>query len=112
MSATLRNETPRQKIGPGRERYLTHTAHLMVTVIDFTDGPMQQPDPPHNHPHEQITYVAEGQVRFFLGDDTYDLSVGDMIAVPPDVPHSIQLLSAHARLVDSFSPVRDDFLGG
>jgi quercetin dioxygenase-like cupin family protein len=56
--------------------------------------------------------VAEGQVRFFLGDEAYDLDVGDMIAIPPDVPHSIQLLSAHARLVDSFSPVRDDFLGG
>jgi quercetin dioxygenase-like cupin family protein len=112
MSATFRNETPYQKIGPGRERYLTHTTHLMMTVIDFTDGPMQQPDPPHHHPHEQITYVAEGQVRFFLGDDTYDLSAGDMIAVPPNVPHSIQLLSPHARLVDSFSPVREDFLDG
>jgi quercetin dioxygenase-like cupin family protein len=110
MSATIRNETQRQNIGPGRERYLAHTDHLMMTVLDFDNGPMKQPDPPHSHPHEQITYVAEGQVRFFLEDNAYDLSAGDMIAVPADVPHTIQLLTAHARLVDTFSPIREDFL--
>jgi quercetin dioxygenase-like cupin family protein len=82
----------------------------MMTVLDFNDGPAEQPDPPHSHPHEQITYVAEGRVRFFLGSNLYDLSAGDMIAVPADVPHSIQLLTPTARLVDTFSPVREDFL--
>jgi len=110
MSATLRNDTPRQQIRPGRERYLTHTDHLMMVVLDFSDGPMEQPDPPHSHPHEQITYVAEGRVRFFLGDTPYDLSAGDMIAVPPNVPHTIQLLTPRTRLVDSFSPLRQEFL--
>lgn len=110
MSATLRNETPHQMIGPGRERYLTHTDHLMMVVLDFQDGPSEHPDPPHSHPHEQITYVAEGKVRFFLGDTPHELSAGDMIAVPPDIPHSIQLLTPYARLVDTFSPVRKEFL--
>jgi quercetin dioxygenase-like cupin family protein len=112
MSATIRNETPRQKIGLGRERYLAHTDHLMMAVLDFNDGPTEQPDPPHSHPHEQITYVAEDRVRFFLGDNPHELSAGDMIAVPPNVPHTIQLLTTHARLVDTFSPVREDFLNG
>lgn len=110
MSATLRDTTPRQKISPARERYLAHTDHLMMTVLDFNDGPAEQPDPPHSHPHEQITYVADGRVRFFLDSDPYDLSAGDMIAIPADVPHSIQLLTPYARLVDTFSPVREDFL--
>lgn len=112
MAATLRDKTPRQKISPARERYLTHTEHLMMTVLDFHDGPTEQPDPPHSHPHEQITYVAEGRVRFFLGSDAYELSAGDMIAIPADVPHAIQLLTPSARLVDTFSPVREDFLNG
>jgi quercetin dioxygenase-like cupin family protein len=112
MSATLRDTTPRQKISPARERYVAHTDNLMMVVLDFNDGPGEQPDPPHSHPHEQITYVAEGRVRFFLGDDAHDLSAGDMISVPPDVPHTIQLLTASARLVDTFSPVREEFLNG
>jgi quercetin dioxygenase-like cupin family protein len=110
MSATLRATTPRQKISAARERYLTHTDHLMMTVLDFNDGPAEQPDPPHSHPHEQITYVADGRVRFFLGDEAHELSAGDMIAIPADVPHAIQLLTPSARLVDTFSPVREDFL--
>ena len=35
------------------------------------------------------------------------LEPGDLITVPPDVPHSIQLLSAHVRLVDTFTPIRE-----
>ncbi len=110
MPVTLHNQTHRKVIAPGRERYLAHGEHLMTVVIDFTDGPAAQPDPPHSHPHEQLTYVAEGNVRFFLGSDAYDLSAGDLVVVPSNVPHSIQTLSAHVRLVDTFNPIREDFL--
>ena len=90
MSAvTHQNEAPRQVAGAGRERYLTHTDNLMMVVIDCTDGPREQPDPPHHHPHEQITYVAEGEVIFFIDGTPYHLSAGDMIAVAPNLPHTI-----------------------
>jgi quercetin dioxygenase-like cupin family protein len=111
MAVTRQNETPRQAISPGRERYLAHGERLMMVVIDFDDGPKEQPDPHHNHPHEQVTYVAEGRVLFFLGDMAHELGEGDMIVVPPDVPQTIQVLTPHVRLVDTFSPIREDFLG-
>lgn len=110
MSVVYNRHAPRHAVAPGRERYLAHGARLMVAVFDFNDGPGDSPDAPHSHPHEQITYVAEGQVRFFLGDETHELSAGDLITVPPDVPHAIQLLTRSARLVDTFSPIREDFL--
>lgn len=106
MAATQNRYT----ISPGRERYLTHTEHLMMVVIDFTDGPAEQPDPPHHHPHEQVTYVAEGEVLFFLDQTPHHLYPGDMIAVPPNIPHTIQTLSAKVRLVDTFTPIREEFL--
>jgi quercetin dioxygenase-like cupin family protein len=112
MVVTRQDEAPHRTIRPGRERYLAHGERLMVVVIDFDDGPGAQPDPHHSHPHEQITYVADGRLLFFLEDTSYELSAGDMIVVPPDVPHTIQLLTPHVRLVDTFSPVREDFLGG
>jgi quercetin dioxygenase-like cupin family protein len=83
---------------------------LMVVVIDFTDGPSAEPDPPHAHPHEQVTYVAEGEVLFFIDGEPTRLAAGDLITVPPNAPHSIQLLSNPVRLVDTFSPIREDFL--
>jgi len=110
MSVIYGKEAQRYTIAPGRERYLAHGSRVMVVVMDFADGPSDQPDAPHSHPHEQITYVAEGHVVFFLGETPYELSAGDLITVPPDVPHSIQLLTASARLVDTFSPIREDFL--
>lgn len=110
MPAMHQAETPRETFAPGRERYLTHTNNLMMVVIDFTDGPSTQPDPPHSHPHEQITYVAEGEVLFFLGDTPHRLQAGDMITVPSNLPHTIQLLSPKVRLVDTFNPIRQDFL--
>ena len=110
MSEIHQNAASRQTISPGRERYLAHTDNLMLVVIDFTDGPQGQPDPPHSHPHEQVTYVVEGEVMFFINDEPHKLSTGDLITIPPDAPHTIQLLTKKVRLVDAFSPIREDFL--
>ncbi|MGI9569589.1 MAG: hypothetical protein ACR2PH_07610, partial [Desulfobulbia bacterium] len=38
----------RESIGKRRERYLGHTDKLMMVVIDFSDGPTSEPDPPHS----------------------------------------------------------------
>jgi len=82
----------------------------MMVVMEFEDGPSLQPDPPHSHPHEQVTYVAQGEVYFFIKDVCHKLGPGDLITVPPDVPHTIQLITAAATLVDTFTPLREDFL--
>lgn len=82
----------------------------MVVVCDFTNGPAPKPDAPHSHLHEQITYVAEGDLYFFLNGEKHKLTKGDIISVPPEVKHCIQNLSKYVRLIDSFSPVRKDFL--
>ncbi len=110
MPAVKRSEVTPEPIAPGRARYLAHTANLMVVVIDFEDGPAAAPDPPHAHPHEQVTYVAEGEVIFFIDGAPHHLSPGDLITVPPNAPHTIQLLSSKVRLVDTFNPIREDFL--
>ncbi len=110
MAAVLENQVTKESIGDKRERYLAHSENLMVVVIDFEDGPCDQPDEPHSHPHEQITYVARGELLFFLDGVETRLAEGDVFVIPPDVPHSIQPISNHVRLVDSFSPIRDDFL--
>jgi quercetin dioxygenase-like cupin family protein len=110
MTVVKSAATTPEVIAPGRTRYLAHTDALMVVVIDFEDGPSAIPDPPHHHPHQQVTYVAAGEVYFFIDGQPHHLEPGDLITVQPDVPHSIQLLSTHVRLVDTFTPIRADFL--
>jgi quercetin dioxygenase-like cupin family protein len=81
-----------------------------MVVIDFDDGPKEEPDPPHSHPHEQVSYVAEGEILFLLDGQAERLGPGDVFLVPSGVPHSIQQLTEHVRLVDCFTPIREDFL--
>ncbi len=39
----------------------------MMVVVDFNDGPTSEPDPPHSHPHEQVSYVVSGEINLFHG---------------------------------------------
>jgi quercetin dioxygenase-like cupin family protein len=95
----------------GVERRLIHTPGLMMTVIDFLNGPWEQPDRPHSHVHEQTTYVAEGEIIFFCEDEKEQrLKAGDMFSVPSGKEHTIQLLTKTAKLIDSFAPIRAEFL--
>jgi len=110
MTVLRRAEAAFEPISEGRTRYLVHTDDMMVVVIDFEDGPASEPDPPHSHPHQQITYVAEGELIFFIDGEPHTLGPGDLITVPSNAPHTIQLRSETVRLVDTFSPIREDFL--
>lgn len=100
----------KETIGDKRVRYITNTDTLMMVIIDFDDGPTSEPDPPHSHPHEQVSYVAEGEIIFVLDGEQTKLGPGDMFTVAPNIPHTVQLLTSHVRLVDTFTPLRDDFL--
>jgi quercetin dioxygenase-like cupin family protein len=109
--ATLKyDEMPGESIREGAERRIGHTDNLMIVVVDFYDGPTDRPDPPHSHPHEQVCYVAQGEILFVMGDQQVRLVPGDMFLVPSGEPHSIQQLTEHVRLVDCFTPIREDFL--
>lgn len=110
MLVFKQKETTPEKISATFERRITHLNNLMVVVCDFTNGPSPQPDPPHSHPHEQISYVAEGDLFLFIGEEKHLLTKGDVFTVPSGLPHCIQTISKNVRLVDSFSPVREDFL--
>lgn len=106
-------ELPVVKPAPDTLRRQVYAEHIMVTVVDFVDGPSPAA-PPHQHPHEQITYVAEGKVNFSIGEGdsrTVDmLEPGDLVIVPPNAPHTVEPLTESARLIDCFYPIREDFL--
>ncbi len=111
MAVLKFNDVPYEHVRDGLQRKIIHTDHLMTVLIDFTDGPWDKPEPPHSHPHEQTSYVAAGEIIFFCeGEADQHLKAGDMFAVPPGRPHTIQLLTEKARLIDNFNPIREDFL--
>jgi quercetin dioxygenase-like cupin family protein len=110
MGTVKRSKTTPVSIGKGRTRYLAHTDHVMIAVVEFDDGPALEPDPPHSHPHEQVSYVALGEIIVTIDKEKTHLSEGDLFTVPPNVDHAVQALSKHVRLIDAFNPIREDFV--
>jgi quercetin dioxygenase-like cupin family protein len=111
VSVVAYRETSGEPFREGCERRIVHTSQLMTVLLEVTNGPWASPDPYHSHPHEQTTFVAEGELLFLVeGDTPRHLYAGDLVAIPSGRPHAMQLLSARARLVDSFNPIREDFL--
>jgi quercetin dioxygenase-like cupin family protein len=110
MAVFKYGEMPATKLRQGAERRLAYLDNLMMVVLDLDDGPKAEPDPPHSHPHEQICYVAEGEILFLMDGEGTRLGPGDLFLVPSDCPHTIQQLTEHVRLVDCFAPIREDFL--
>jgi unsaturated pyranuronate lyase len=98
------------QVSAAKTRRAIHTDNLMMAVWDFSDGPWESQEPYHSHPHEQIVYLAEGEVVFFIEEESCRLVAGDTVAVPGGLPHTIQLLTPTVRLIDTWTPVRDEFL--
>ena len=66
----------------------------------------------HHHPHEQLTCIIEGTCKFVIGDEEVEMAEGDLILIPPNVRHSLEVTSNKPVLnLDVFSPIREDYLG-
>ena len=70
--------------------------------------------PRHSHHNEQLTYILEGSLRLWFGEnDEREITVnaGEVVVIPSHVPH--RALAIEDTLdVDVFSPPREDWLSG
>ena len=70
--------------------------------------------PKHSHHNEQITYVLKGALKFLMGEDQDEeiiLRAGEVLTIPPHLPHSAVALEDTLDL-DIFNPPREDWLDG
>jgi quercetin dioxygenase-like cupin family protein len=98
---------PVEKVGLGIERQTVHGDRVMVCRVRFAPGVVT---PPHDHPHEQITIVEKGRVRFLIGDQERIAEPGDVLVFPGGTWHGATVLDEEVVLIDAFSPIREDFL--
>ena len=62
----------------------------------------------HNHIHEQITFVLEGELEMEIGGETMVLKPGNYFVIHSNVMHSARALT-DVKVIDVFSPVREDY---
>jgi quercetin dioxygenase-like cupin family protein len=84
---------------------------VMIAQIQLKKG---DEVPQHAHHNEQITYVLDGALKFWLGSKgERELTVrsGEVLVIPPNLPHRALALEDTLD-VDVFNPPRQDWLDG
>jgi unsaturated pyranuronate lyase len=102
------NSIAEDQLNPLAGRKALHGANMTVAHFRFNKGNQVAS---HHHGNDQITMVLEGAVRMTVGDETFDLKAGEMVHVPPDVPHANVALE-DTLIEEIFSPVREDWIKG
>ncbi len=93
--------------GKVKRKIKAYDGHLMTVEVFFENGATGYA---HTHPHEQIGYCLEGEFDFTIDGETKRIKAGDTMYIKPDVLHGCQLISEKGRLLDIFTPIREDFL--
>ncbi|MBN1419666.1 MAG: cupin domain-containing protein [Planctomycetes bacterium] len=101
-------DVPWEDIGGGMRRKVFFSDRMTLAAIEAA-GPTAGPIRLHSHPNEQIAYVIDGDIEVQVGGETRRVAAGGFYRVPPDVPHGIILHSPSARIIDAFTPPREDF---
>lgn len=93
--------------GPGIKRQLVVGQNMMMCRFTFEPFLVTAE---HTHPHEQMTLIVKGRVRFFIDGKENIVSAGDVLHFPPHNLHGATMLDEEVVLIDIFSPIREDFL--
>jgi quercetin dioxygenase-like cupin family protein len=96
-------------VAPGVQRaILAYEESVMLVKVKFEKGAIGVL---HQHPHVQISYVAFGQFEVELGGVKKVLNQGETFFAASNVWHGVICLE-EGVLMDTFSPMRKDFIVG
>jgi quercetin dioxygenase-like cupin family protein len=98
---------PVESIADGIERQMIWGDRVMVCRLRLAPRVVTAV---HSHPHEQMTLVERGSVRFTVDGQERIAHAGDVLHFPAHVQHGATMLDDEVVLVDIFSPIREDFL--
>jgi len=98
---------PAVRIAEGIERQMFWGDRVMVCRLRIAPHTVTAV---HSHPHEQITMVERGRVRYIIEGQERVLEQGDMLHLPSGISHGATMLDEEVVLIDIFSPLPEDFL--
>jgi quercetin dioxygenase-like cupin family protein len=102
-------DLPKEQLSDVLDRRLITGDRMMLAHVYLKKGAVV---PQHSHENEQITYILEGGLRFWIGADEsemIDVLAGEVLHIPANVKHKAEAL-ADTLDVDVFSPPRQDWL--
>jgi len=99
---------PREEMNEKTVRQAIHTERMTIAKILLRQGATV---PMHHHENEQVTMLESGALRFVFGEREVILRAGDVLQIPPNVPHMVEALE-DSMATDLFSGRREDWISG
>ncbi|HEY7877381.1 MAG TPA: cupin domain-containing protein [Gemmatimonadaceae bacterium] len=103
------DDMPKERLSDVLERRLITGERMMLAHVYLKKGAIV---PRHSHDNEQLTYILEGALRFWLGDAgerELVVAAGEVLYLPSNLPHQAEAIEDTLD-VDVFCPPRQDWL--
>ncbi|MFZ3339759.1 MAG: cupin domain-containing protein [Terriglobales bacterium] len=108
LSHTSWNSIPIEALNAQLGRQLIVGQDLMLARVLLKKGCIV---PEHSHPNEQLTYILEGALKFWIDGEEIVVRPGEVLTIPPNMPHKAEAVEDTVD-IDIFYPPRADWMGG
>jgi quercetin dioxygenase-like cupin family protein len=99
-------DVQRERLNPHIEREMVVGDKIMLARVLMKKGAHV---PLHHHHNEQVTYILEGVLKFNVGGKEIVVRAGEVLCIPPNMPHEAWAEEDTVDL-DVFNPPREDWL--
>jgi len=97
---------PLEELNPLLQRQFVVGQEIMLARVLLKKGCIV---PEHSHHNEQVTYILDGALKFWIDGKEIVVSAGEVLCIPPHMPHKAEALEDTVDL-DVFYPPRQDWL--
>jgi quercetin dioxygenase-like cupin family protein len=99
-------DVQREHLNPHIDREMVVGDKIMLARVLLKKGAHV---PLHHHHNEQVTYILEGALKFNVGGKEIVVHAGEVLCIPPNMPHEAWAEEDTVDL-DVFNPPREDWL--
>src|SRR5437764_14593427 len=97
---------PLEELNPLLQRQFVVGQEIMMARVLLKKGCVV---PEHSHHNEQLTYILEGTLKFWIDGKEIVVHAGEVLCIPPHMPHKAEAIEDTIDL-DVFYPPRQDWL--
>ena len=100
-------DVPLTELVPGSTSHLVGGERVLVSFLTMSANSYF---PPHRHEAEQIMIVLDGYIDEIIEGKLYSAKKGDVLILPSNIEHGGYIGEVDCRVIDIFSPPREDYL--
>jgi unsaturated pyranuronate lyase len=97
---------PLEDLTPLLQRQFVVGQQIMLARVLLKKGCIV---PEHSHHNEQLTYIVEGALKFWIDGKEIVVNAGETLCIPANMPHKAEALEDTIDL-DVFAPPRADWI--